>query len=262
MVRSEMITLRVEPQVKKQLEKAAKLRGHSLTTFVLEAAEGAATEALESQEARRGMSPQEAYEFVKKACEDVKRGGRGYGDVGSHFVFALRSMRDYANTLSPDEGNELNRRISTLNNAASEMDDVALLKESEDEFLKALHGEFPEFFDLIPKQRHKQFAEGTVEHLLSEAALDDMYCDECGELLEEDESVTCNNCRYNLSPEKLLESWINERNELDHDLGVLQRMPNRDQSNQEIIQLFQEKLRKYDDRIKALRRHLEDAESN
>ena len=148
MVKSEIITLRIEPDDKALLENSAALLGLTLSDFVTRTAlyEARKTRAVEiKRDRKKGVAG--AYRNI---CEGAKAGGAAnYGRAAAWILANLRKLLDDATS---DGGWE--RKIRRLKKAGLASNPNAVLKWFEEEL--------PDYLELIPPRRYDQFVNEVV----------------------------------------------------------------------------------------------------
>jgi hypothetical protein len=151
-----VIIFRVEAEAKSRLEQAARIKGLTLTTFVLRAAEREA-KAIESRavgrapgSARRGgRSPAGGAfpTYFRALCEEARRGGdEGYAAAGHELTRHLPELVD------GDSPAKVEAKLAELKELIRGRDDPNVIAW----FKRVL----PRCIDLVPIRRHRTFLRG------------------------------------------------------------------------------------------------------
>src|SRR5262245_34671437 len=91
MSKTKLITIRVDEATKARIEEAARNKGQSLTTFIVEAALDAVSR--QEPEPPRPRSLGGVPMFFRMACLEASRGGASnYADAGWHLAIHLDSL--------------------------------------------------------------------------------------------------------------------------------------------------------------------------
>jgi hypothetical protein len=143
MVRGSSILIRVEPELKRQIEEAARASGLTLSTFVLDAATVAVEKVRKnSRKTAFGGIPG----FFRASIEEAKRGGSGgYETAGWQLANSLDSTIAGDLTLA-----QWQREIGAL---MKEIDD-------DDAVWAWFSSKFPKCMGLVPTRRKDQFLAG------------------------------------------------------------------------------------------------------
>jgi Protein of unknown function (DUF1778) len=163
MAKTETIIVRIDPDAKRRIEAAAKQRGQSVTTFLLEAAEKAARKVESMPVARptgRGACPT----WFLATCREASRGGSwGYEVAGRKLAAALSAEQPW--DLDEGEWTTQMERLAELvlptdpdrpNMFATHLrDDTAVLAWFDEHF--------PRCMKLVPMRRRSQFVEGVYQ---------------------------------------------------------------------------------------------------
>lgn len=174
MVKSQLIVLRVEPEMKQRIEQAADNKGLTVTTFILETVEKAVTKAeKEHPVARfRGVPT-----WFRACCLEASRGGKqGFYWVGRQLASHLADLEPYD---AEDWGHELRRLESLIiDKIPTEQKGIVRIlpksRKSEwtgEEVWQWLYKNYPKCMDLIPKRRRDQFLGGFMEHIKEEEGI-------------------------------------------------------------------------------------------
>ncbi|MGV3722457.1 MAG: DUF1778 domain-containing protein [Actinomycetota bacterium] len=146
--------LRVSTETKRKIEAAATLKGQSLTTFILTAAENAAKRttnmtATISQPTSGGHTGVPT--FFRARCLEASRGGSSsYGDAGYHLCLNLGSQQPY--DLTNEAWDEC---LDQLREFADEQDEAGIIS-----WFEKL---YPRCMSLVPTRRRSQFAAGVYQ---------------------------------------------------------------------------------------------------
>jgi hypothetical protein len=150
--KDESLVIRIEGEVKRQLEAAASREGLSLSTFVIRAAMAKAQNVLKKPEPAKGAF-RGVPTFFRALCDEATRGGSlGYEGVGFSLARTIPSM-------CPDDltMEEWESEVETL---------VELVKdETHDLVWSWLVGHFPKCMELVPSRRKDQFLAGFYRHI-------------------------------------------------------------------------------------------------
>lgn len=149
MAKSETIVVRVDTELKRRLEAAARKSGGTLTSFVLDASERAAI-----KEEAKPVScrwDRRVPQFFRKCCDHATSGGsQGYVRCG--YVFAERLDRHPPRGVSESD---LEERLLLLEGFLQEGDDDAIWN--------WLRANYPQCLTLIPSRRKAQFLAGVYQ---------------------------------------------------------------------------------------------------
>lgn len=137
--------LRVSGDAKQRIESAAKLKGLSMTSFVLDAATKAA--------ARVGTPSGERPTFFRALCSEARQGG-----ANSYFTAGHELARHYPRLADEDDAESLEKLLD-------ERSDRELIRdgdfsEADDAILDFLSQTLPRCMALVPARRYQSFLDG------------------------------------------------------------------------------------------------------
>ena len=140
------IFIRVEEQVKSQIEAAARRKGLTLTTFILDAAEKAADRVLAKPLPRQHSG---VPSFFRCCCQEATKGGPGYSNAAYQLCVNLASQQPHG-----VESDEWEKEVEDLSQLAETNDKEAIWSWFQERFPKAMK--------LVPGRRAHQFVAGVV----------------------------------------------------------------------------------------------------
>ena len=149
MVKDDFIFLRVDRDVKRRIEAAARSRGQSLTSFILKAV-GAEAGRAESRPPAKGKHTG-VPTYFQVACGEAERGGNlGYRHPGYILASNVASERPH--------GIEESAWLDEVDRLIELLDD-----QDEGAVWDWLRGHYPKMMDLVPARRVAQFVRGVLE---------------------------------------------------------------------------------------------------
>jgi hypothetical protein len=164
MVKGESIYIRIDEDVKRRIEAAAKKKGQTMTTFITEAAERAARQVEKQPVAGkfRGVPS-----WFRCRCAEASRGGNlGYADAGHMLATQLPEPFD----IESDEWWEEKRKLGELllpthpddreKEERGELIRVAYELRDDEAVFAWFEGHYPKCMKLVPHRRWRQFLEG------------------------------------------------------------------------------------------------------
>ena len=145
MVKDGSVYLRIEEKTKVHIEEAARLKGRTLTSFMVGAAEKMADKVMAnpSTRGRHAGIPS----FFRNCCREASSGGEGYAIAAYHLCLHLDS--EYPYDLELDEWSaEVDRLLK-------------LLSGDDDEGVwRWFTAHYPRAMKLVPRRRRQQFVVG------------------------------------------------------------------------------------------------------
>lgn len=152
MAKDESLVIRIEGEVKRQLEAAASREGLSLSTFVIRAAMAKAQNVLKKPEPAKGAF-RGVPTFFRALCDEATRGGSlGYEGVGFSLARTIPTM--CPDDLTEEEWQEEVAGLLELFN-----------DEDHDGVWSWLGTHFPKCMELVPARRKDQFLSGFYRHV-------------------------------------------------------------------------------------------------
>jgi hypothetical protein len=150
MPKSHFIILRVDLETKQRIEAAARARGLSVTTFVLEATEKVAGKAIPkpATSASRGVPA-----FFRALCQEATRGGGlSYRVAGYELT---RRLPELIESATPKERERKSEEFTALAGPKKPRDEAKVLA--------WFNRELPRCMKLVPSRRFGQFVEGVYQ---------------------------------------------------------------------------------------------------
>jgi predicted transcriptional regulator len=145
-----LISIRVDSELKAKLEEAARSRGQSLTSFMVEEASKAAQRPRpKSRAVFRGVPT-----FFRACCATAAEGG-GHGYSSAAYELARHTARLLSQDVEDED--DLTRRLDELRNAWATNDRAAVIA--------WYQREFPRCIALVPVRRHAAFAQGFFHYV-------------------------------------------------------------------------------------------------
>jgi hypothetical protein len=154
MAKSELIVIRVDPELKRRFEEAAEGMGLTLTSFLIRAAQAAA-EVAEKKRAKARLASRPAPRktsgacptFFKATCWEASRGGgHGYDWAGRKLIGCAASL------IAADTTEELFEKFEELKGL--------IWDRNHDGVLDWFDRELPRCMELIPRRRRASFLAG------------------------------------------------------------------------------------------------------
>jgi hypothetical protein len=148
MTKEAIIMLRVEPETKERLERAARMNHETLTTFLVRAG----IKEAERVERRGPVAPSARFHgvptFFRACCQTAAQGGQAtYEEPGYHLAIHTRELCE------PQGDEEVaGRKLDELWDAVRHDDDTAIIA--------WYRREFPRCMELVPSKRCAQFVKG------------------------------------------------------------------------------------------------------
>lgn len=155
MRKSETLMIRIDPDLKRRSESAARRAGRTLSAFVLHAIERE-THHVEKREQRVVESTPKSFSgvptFFRAACATAQSGGEfGYDNAGFALAGALESLVPY-----DAEGGEWDDALEELRESARAEDYEAVIA--------WFKNSMPKCLELVPSRRRERFAEGVCRY--------------------------------------------------------------------------------------------------
>lgn len=146
MVKQVMITIRVDRDTKSRIEAAASVKGQSMTTFIVEAAERAARKARPPKGQFGGVPS-----YFRGCCMEATQGGTmGYFSPAWHLTIHLDTSMPY----DMDEDDWADELAQLREHSRERNDDCVW---------QWFHEHYPKCMALVPKRRKEQFLKGVYE---------------------------------------------------------------------------------------------------
>jgi hypothetical protein len=156
MTKRDFIMLRVDEETKREIEAAAKARGQSLTTFVLDAAKSAARKDPKKMTATATAGGQHTGvpTYFRASCAEASRGGAsGYDAAAWHLCIHLDNEQPY--DLSTDEWADRIRELDQMLSKRFSRDEEAIIGWFE--------RHYPKCMELVPARRRETFLRGVYQ---------------------------------------------------------------------------------------------------
>jgi hypothetical protein len=153
MAKNATIILRVDAETKAGIEAAAKRKGQSMTSFILETAAKAA--GLEKPMMTTLLKPKgkgPCPTFFRALCYEAEQGGEGYFSAGFELAGGLASLLPYEE-MGDDEWHREIRKLSKL-------------RGNDQKTLEWFSRHLPRCLSLIPNRRREQFLAGVYEAIV------------------------------------------------------------------------------------------------
>jgi Protein of unknown function (DUF1778) len=161
MAKNSVLIIRVSQEHKERIERAAKCQGLSLTTFVTEAALGAAKKVEKKQAAAEARAPEKRVPrktsgacptFFRAVVLEAQLGGaQGYVLAGRQLLGAAASL------IAADDSEELYEKYEELGEL--------VYAEDEEGVLGWFDRELPRCMALIPRRRRSEFLRGVYQEV-------------------------------------------------------------------------------------------------